>query len=767
MSDQQKLDELLQKLQAAEMRQQQLAFDIKALRKQLQVYQTKQQPEEKPVEPIEPVKPVVNTVKPIAPVAPTTKPAKAKEKTAWEDFIGTNLLNKIGIAVLVIGISFGVKYAIDHQMLNPLTRIILGYIAGAVLLVIAIRLKKNYTAFSAVLLSGGIASLYFITYAAYDFYQFIPQVAAFGLMVVFTSFTVFAALQYKQQALAVIGLVGAYAVPFLLSDGSGRVVVLFTYVAIINTGILVIAFKQDWRGLFRFAFVITWLIVLAWLVTDYRPEKHLWISLLFSLIYFIQFYFAFVVSRFISTINLGIGDITMILSNSFIFYGIGYGSITDHPEGEYFLGLFTVFNAVIHFAVCLILYYKLRQARDIFYFIAGMVLTFLTLAVPVQLEGNWVTAIWALEAVLLFWIGRNKGFPVYEILAYPLIGLALVSLLHDWSELDLLYDGYYYYDAPEIAFWPFINVFFLTGLIVTFMFGVTHKISTKTEHNTANKWLNRVVPIMRYALPAGFLFVLFITIMREVSLYFNQQYYLTAIKSEEINQYNYDWLSFKTVWLINYCSLFVVTLWFVNQRIIRNTILNNIAAGAGALIVIIYLTGGLVELQALRNAYLSEDAYFIHGFWNIGVRYITYIFIDATLFIIYRVVKNENKPSLFKLERLFFHFTLLTILSSELLTWLTLAQVLDGSRLALSILWGTYALYLIIWGLFKDFPFLRMAGIGLFGITLAKLFLYDLTGMSTIGKTIVLMILGALLLIASFIYNKRKKNQENTNESKN
>src|SRR5690606_19792826 len=117
-------------------------------------------------------------------------------------------------------------------------------------------------------------------------------------------------------------------------------------------------------------------------------------------------------------------------------------------------------NAVIHFTVCLILYYKLRQARDIFYFIAGMVLTFLTLAVPVQLEGNWVTAIWALEAVLLFWIGRNKGFPVYEILAYPLMGLALVSLLHDWSELDLLYDGYYY-DTPEIAFWPFINVFFL------------------------------------------------------------------------------------------------------------------------------------------------------------------------------------------------------------------------------------------------------------------------------------------------------------------
>jgi len=761
MSEQQKLAELLQKLEVAEMRQQQLAFDIQQLRKQVQGLQPQEQAVTKPVEPI--VNPVLSNEPVVQPTPP--KPTKPKQKTAWEDFIGTNLLNKIGIAVLVIGISFGVKYAIDHQMLNPLTRIILGYVAGAILMVIAIRLKKNYTAFSAVLLSGGIASLYFITYAAYDFYQFIPQLAAFVLMVLFTAFTVFAALQYKQQAIAVIGLVGAYAVPFLLSDGSGRVVVLLTYVGIINTGILFIAFKQDWRGLFRFAFVLTWLIVFAWIVTDYRAEKHLWISLAFTLIYFIQFYLAFVVSKFRSTQKLSIGDIAMILTNSFIFYGLGYGSISDHPDGDYFLGLFTAFNAVIHFTICLVLFYKLRQAKDIFYFIAGMVLTFLTLAVPVQLEGNWVTAVWAMEAVLLFWIGRNKKFPIYEILAYPLIGLALVSLLHDWSELSFIYNDYYYYDSSEISISPFINVFFLTGLIVAFMFGIIYKLSLKTEHDSSNKVLNIIAPLMRYALPAGFLFILFTCLLKEISLYFNQQYYLTAIKQEDGNNYNYDWLSFKTVWLINYSALFVFTLWFINERITKNNLLKYVAAGAGVLIVIIYLSGGLIELESLRDAYLSDDAYFKHGFWNIGVRYISYIFIAALLLIIYRVVKTEAKPALFKIERLFFHFTLLTLLSSELLAWLALTQVHDGSRLALSILWGAYALYLIVWGLAKDFAFLRISGIVLFGITLAKLFLYDLTGMSTIAKTIVLMILGALLLIASFIYNKRKKNQTNADDS--
>lgn len=761
MSEQEKLAELLQKLEVVEMRQQQLAFDIQQLRKQVQGLQPQEQPVTKPVVPV--VTPVIIKEPIVQPTPP--KPVKPKQKTAWEDFIGTNLLNKIGIAVLVIGISFGVKYAIDHQMLNPLTRIILGYVAGAILMMLAIRLKKNYAAFSAVLLSGGIASLYFITYAAYDFYQFIPQLVAFVLMVLFTAFTVFAALQYKQQAIAVIGLVGAYAVPFLLSDGSGRVVVLLTYVGIINTGILFIAFKQDWRGLFRFAFVITWLIVFAWMVTDYRAEKHLWISLAFTLIYFIQFYLAFVVSKFISKQKLGIGDIALILSNSFIFYGLGYGAISDYPEGDYFLGLFTAFNAILHFSVCLVLFYKLRQAKDIFYFVAGMVLTFLTLAVPVQLEGNWVTAIWAFEAVLLFWIGRNKKFQVYEILSYPLLVLALLSLLHDWSELSFLYNDYFYYDAPEITFAPFINVFFLTGLIVAFMFGTIYRFSIKTPHDSTNKWLNRIVPIMQYALPAGFLFILFTSILKEISLYFNQHYYLTAIKQEDGNNYNYDWLSFKTVWLINYSALFVFAMWFVNERITKNSLLKYVAAGAGVLIVIIYLSGGLIELESLRDAYLSEDAYFKHGFWNIGVRYISYIFVAALLFIVYRVIKTEARTALFKAERLFFHFTLLTLLSSELLGWLALTQVQDGSRLALSILWGAYALYLIVWGLAKDFAFLRMSGIVLFGITLAKLFLYDLTGMSTIAKTIVLMILGALLLIASFIYNKRKKNQTNADDS--
>ncbi|MBX2898484.1 MAG: DUF2339 domain-containing protein [Cyclobacteriaceae bacterium] len=754
------LSDLLQKLQAAEMRQQQLAFDIKELRKQVQSLQAEEEPSiEKHEALVTPT--VVEPLVPAPAVAPAPKPKKSK--AAWEDFIGTNLLNKVGIAVLVIGISFGVKYAIDHQMLNPLTRILLGYVAGAALLVIALRLKKNYAAFSAVLLSGGMASLYFITFAAYDFYQLLPQAVAFGLMVVFTAFTVFAALHYKLQVIAVIGLVGAYAVPFLLSDGSGRVVVLLSYVAIINMGILFISFKQDWRGLFRFAFVLTWLMVFAWQATGYRYEQHLWIALSFSLLYFIQFYLAFIISKLTTNQKLGVGDVALIINNSFIFYGLGYAAISDHPEGEFFLGLFTALNALVHFAVCLVLYYRLRQSRDVFYFVAGMVLTFLTLAVPVQLEGNWVTAIWALEAVLLFWIGRVKKFPVYEVLSYPLLALAVVSLLHDWSEVNSLYIDYYYYSANEITLVPFINVFFLTGLLVSTMLASVYWLSKKNSPELTNRWVSQIVPVAHFALPATLLLILFTTFYKEIGLYFNQQYYLTAVIKDEGTNYNYDWLAFKTIWLQHYAMAFILAQWLLNKKFFKNELLPKVAAGFSLLTILLYLVAGLSALEQLRNSYLQADAFFNHGIWNLAIRYVSYVFVGGLLAVLYRTAAAQPER-IVKVERLFFHFTLLTVLSSELLNWLALGSIHNGSKLALSILWGLYALYLIVWGFSKNYSFMRIAGIVLFGITLVKLFLYDLSGMSTIGKTIVLMVLGALLLIASFIYNKRKKNQPSTDE---
>lgn len=714
--------------------------------------------------------PPVYIAPPVRPQAPLPPPVK-KAKTPIEEFIGTNLLNKIGIAVLVVGIGFGAKYSIDHDLINPLTRIILGYLSGIALIVVALRLKKSHKNFSAVLLSGGMAVLYFITFAAYDFYQLIPQAMAFALMVVFTAFTVFAATQYDQEVIGIIGLVGAYAVPFLLSDGSGRVMILFSYITIINTGILVLAFKRYWKRLYYLAFSLTWLSFIAWYAFSFE-EKHVTLSLIFSTIFFLTFYTTFLAYKLIRKEQLGKPDLVFMLLNSFIYYGYGYATIDALEGGEQLLGLFTLFVAVIHFIACVIIYRQQSQFRDIFYFVAGMVLVFITLAVPVQLEGNWVTLVWAIEAALLFWIGRTKSFPVYEKLSYPLIALAFGSLLHDWDRYNLyeVYGDVYIQDGvvlPELNF--LLNIQFVTTALVAASFGFILWLGRRQRYQSPWQPGTLAANIFAFGLPLLILVVLYIGIFKEVETFWNQRYALSKIVVRSkygaiYDQYDTDILKFQTLWLLCYSAIFALVLSLVQIRFIKDRKLMIGSLAINAFFIVVFLTAGLVELSDLRSSYLYDAAnkYYVRDINNILIRYVGIALIIPLMIINAHYLRHEVFSQKWReAERILFHLAMLILLSSELVHWLEMNRIENSFKLALSILWGAYALFLIVLGLIKDLKYIRIAAIVLFGATLIKLFVYDMAEMSTIAKTIVMIILGVLLLTASFLYNKYKRSTEN------
>lgn len=146
------------------------------------------------------------------------KPKKEQKKKASvvsEKLIAGNIMNKIGILITIIGVFIGVKYTIDNNLISPVARIVLAYLFAFGLLAVAFKLKKTYNNFSAVILSGAMTMLYFITFIAFDFYNLIPRVLAFLIMLIFTVFTVLSAQAYKKQIIAILGLVGAYAIPFL------------------------------------------------------------------------------------------------------------------------------------------------------------------------------------------------------------------------------------------------------------------------------------------------------------------------------------------------------------------------------------------------------------------------------------------------------------------------------------------------------------------------------------------------------------------------
>lgn len=684
-------------------------------------------------------------------------PKKPKQPSDLEKIIGESWLNKIGILGIIIGVTILGKYSIDNNLISPLTRIILGYATGIGLLGFGIKLKEKFESYSAVLVSGAMAIFYFITYFAYAFYGLIPQIMAFALMVVFTIFTVFAALKYNRSVIAIIGLVGAYAVPFLLSNNSGNVTTLFTYITIINLGILAVSIKKYWKSLYYVSFIFTWLIYAFWHFDSYYLDeaKIKTIGLVFATIFFLMFYAVAITNRIIQKEKLVKTDIILLLLNSFIYFGLGYGILQAGSTVAY-LGLFTLLNALIHFGVGYIIKTKKIADQNLFYLVIGLVFTFITIAIPVQLNGNWVTLSWIALAVLLFWIGRTKKVVIYEQISFVIMFLAFVSWIHDGESFDLL--------KNQAVF----NIGFLTSVLVTLGFGYIVYLNRKTEFHTPENQ-NTITNIMNIALPVLLGIVSYFTFNNEINLYFENWFDSTAIKvpkqqegDMDYTNYNYDILSLKTIVLMGYSLLFFGILSLFNIQKIKNKTLGITAIIFTLISLLVAETGGLFVLGELREAYIGKNLneYYQIGFGYVLIRYVLFACIAFGIYTLFKYITQEFMKPLNKnlkfIAEFAFYVSVLCFLSNELITWLDLAGNKSVFKLGLTILWGVYALILIYLGIFKRRKYIRIAAIILFAITLLKLIFYDISGMNTLSRIIVFISLGILLLIISFLYNKFK-----------
>jgi uncharacterized membrane protein len=713
------------------------------------------------VVPKQPVQePVTSSTKETVPKAPVTPPdstirqetqapkAPLQQKTNLEKFIGENLINKIGIVVTVLGVSLGAKYAIDNDLISPLTRIILGYVVGALLLFFGVRLKKNYLNYSAVLLSGAMAIFYFITYAALTFYQLYSEVTAFVIMVAVTVFTVYSAIRYDKQVIAHLGLVGAYAIPFLVSEDPGQIEILFSYTAIINVGILVVAFRKYWKPLYYVSFMLTWFIYFLWYVNEAIGNDYSTTGMLFLVLFFLIFYTMFIAYKLFQKEKFAVDDVFLILANTFIFFGTGYNLIDSMEAGSNFLGLFTLCNALIHAAVGVLIYYRKVVDRNLFHLIIGLAILFTTLTIPVELSGKWITLLWAGEAAILFWIGRHGKTSFYEYLAYPVMAIAFFSLVDDWTHYISVGDTF-------VRLSPILNWEFLTSLIATGFFGSILYLDMKSDYPALLKKSGLIYNLIVLFIPALFIGTLYNTFRLEIVNYWMSLYIESGIDGGGMQN---DLLKFRDLSILNYSAVFLGLLAFVNDKWVKALQLRWISFGIILLLLMLFLPFGLYELSELRVSYLySIELGLDPGIGPILIRYISLLIFGMLLYATREFVLRDELVREMKMSyELILVVTICWVLSSELLHWLDFADSTSAYKLGLSIFWGVYSLILIVLGIWKKKKHLRIAAITLFGATLIKLFFYDISHLDTISKVIVFVSLGMLLLIISFLYNKYK-----------
>lgn len=745
--------DVLQQLKQLEERQGHITRTLISVQTELNVVRTE-------VDRLRPVATVKTDVKPVPvktttatppPVTPAPKPAAPpKPKRNMEEFIGGNVINKIGIVILVIGFTILLKYAIDNDWINEITRVVIGLASGTVVLGFAFKLRAKYQAFSAVLLSGGMAILYFSVYAAYDFYDLIPQVMAFVLLFLLTAFTVFAAVMYDRQVIGVIGLVGAYAVPFLVSENEGRVAVLMTYMTVINAGILILAFRKNWTWLNYLAFSFSWVIFLVWYADRFDFDLHAVLAGSFSTIFFLMFYLMILAYKLRKREAFHVRDIVILSLNSFFFFGVGMDLTGRMADGAY-QGLFTALTAALHFPFAYLSFRAGLADRRFFYLQIGLVLTFLSLAIPIQLDGHWVTMIWSFEAAILFAIGRTQRAVFYERIAYALVVVGFISLLEDWI-------GHYGRPADE-GWIVFLNTTFYTSIVSALSLGTIAWLHFVKKYLYEAVSPSRLVLACAYIVCGLFVVVLYFGFFQEIALLFDTWTNLSAVTTD-YTYYDESWGHYQTVWLINYTSIFLIVAMLFILKKNHTTVLSWVAFSATLVTLLVFLTEGLDALARLRYDYLDGSPYFQYSFFSVAVRYAAVGLAALALAVLYRL---STALPIQRYYMLGVHTIAIILISSELSNLVALLNPSDyrdaeyvTARMGYTILWGMYSMGLIVYGIWRRHKLVRFYAIGLFGITLLKLYLIDLADISTSGKIISFIALGLLLLIISFMYQKFK-----------
>jgi uncharacterized membrane protein len=349
-----------------------------------------------------------------------------------EQFIGGSLLLWLAIIAVALGVGFILKHAFDNDWIGERGQVLFGALAGGGILVAAEALRaRGYRSYAYVLSGGGILILYLTVYAARVFYELIGVVPAFLLMIAVTTTAVLLAARYHAYAIAVLGLIGGFMTPALLSTGVDNQIGLFGYVALLNSGVLALAYFKRWRSLNHLAFGATVLTFAGWALAYYESWK-LWPTLFFLTLFFLMFNALGVVYNVVKQRPARWFDVSLIVTNATLFFAASYALLA--PAHHRMLGSYALLWSAFYVLLFYFTYLRHRADKLLALAYVGAAVTFFTLAAAIQLDQQWVTIVWAMEALMLTWIGLRADTNAPRYAALPVFAFAALR----WLSSDLL-----------------------------------------------------------------------------------------------------------------------------------------------------------------------------------------------------------------------------------------------------------------------------------------------------------------------------------------
>jgi uncharacterized membrane protein len=354
-----------------------------------------------------------------------TIPPKASKRRVAKDGLPTlttekqekrliNILHIIGIFALAIGVGLFIKYT--FPIIGPWLRIFIGCLIGIGLLYLGEKLTKKYGVYALGISSCGIVILYFSFYASSAFYNLLPPAAAFLLMLLVTVTGVLLSLRYDSSIISFIAVIGAFLTPYVFRGGEITplaLIILFSYLSLINGWILTVTKLKEWKWLNILTFSLTAMMLLT--TIKFSSESGFpWVFLIFSTIFFTLFFY---IPRREKAESL-----VIMFLNPFLYYFVLWFvtyKINTYLAGTLALGLsvFFYYNGTAA---------ERKKSLALAWSYITLAIFFLTIAIPVFLKTRWSTLAWAVEGTIILYTGRKEK--VFRILPLTLLGIAVFKM---------------------------------------------------------------------------------------------------------------------------------------------------------------------------------------------------------------------------------------------------------------------------------------------------------------------------------------------------
>lgn len=366
--------------------------------------------------------------------AAATRPHSPVEKVNWERFMGVNLFAWIGGFVLFLAAAFFVKYSIDKNLISPQVRVAIGFLLSGVLLAAGLRLSgRQFKVTGNTLCATGIVTLYADLYAAHSFYGFIQQPATFLLMILTTVTAIVLAVRLGAKVVAVLGLLGGFVTPVLLSSGVDRPLVLFSYIGFLDAGLIYVALRKRWSFLVLLAAIATVVMQVSWVATFFDFTKvFVAVGIFFAFQgVFLAAYLAALRGEQAEPNTIAPAILMPFVTLGFLFYLLSIPELGPRPGILFFFAFFS--------SVCLAVTAVTRPSLQPAYRVAGFAI-YAALAIW---TGKYIASdllYWALGLyfvfalmqsvfpIVLYRFHREAGPSPWDSL-YPVVALVLVTYL--------------------------------------------------------------------------------------------------------------------------------------------------------------------------------------------------------------------------------------------------------------------------------------------------------------------------------------------------